>query len=394
MFTISNLAKRGGNYLLMVFFARSFSVDLFGTFSAYVNVISVIVLLTNFGFSEYLLVNSEDKKILNKNVSHFLLTSIALLLFLSLLSLVLPIENKLLALLVIFKIFFETSLYNILLAYYQVSKSIKWGTLINILSGISVVALGYINYEFNHSIYFYLISINVAYVLIFISFILFIKIEIKGPHSLLLFLKKKFNVLRYYGVSMVTVPIYMMAPTVIGSVLLKPESLAQYQVAFSISNILLLVSVSLLQVGYVKFIEVKDNMSELKMVLKNFGIKILGINLSFLLFFAFFGKELLIAIYGKGDYIEAYFPLLILLMANIIFMFAAIMAVVMIVRKEQKEKSKYHIEFIIISILCGFLFTYFFEIYGIVFSYLALYTYSAIRYSLRFYNIHRSNYVL
>ena len=60
----------------------------------------------------------------------------------------------------------------------------------------------------------------------------------------------------------------MMAPTVIGSFLLEPEIIAQYQTAFSIANILLLVSVSLLQEGYVKFLAHKHNILELTKALK------------------------------------------------------------------------------------------------------------------------------
>lgn len=390
MFTISNLLKRGANYLLMVFLARTLSVSLIGSYSAYINVIGVILLITNFGFSEYVLVNSGNEVLRKKNASIFLQISTLLFFIILLVSFVIPLNDLRLAVLVLIKIFLETSIYNILLAYYQVEDKIKVMSITNIISGSSVIVISIIFYFHNYEIYTYLFFINIIYLVIVTFHFLKIKLNFLSITEIRSFLKTIFLDLKYYGIAMITIPVYMMAPTVIGSFLLKPEVLAQYQIAFSIANILLLVSVSLLQEGYVRFIACQHSILKLTKELKKTGLKIILINLFFLILFIVFGEELILLVYKKEEYLNAYYPLLILLFSNMIFMFASIAAVIMVILKLQKEKAKYHIEFIFISIFFGLLLTYIYGIYGLASSYIILYSYSTIRYVKKYIKIYKA----
>lgn len=389
MFTLSNLLKRGSNYFLLVLLARTVPVTVFGTYSAYINIIGVLLLVTNFGFSEYLLVNSEDNRLLKTNSSNFLQVSFLLFIIIFIGLCFFPTDDSILAALVLIKIFLETSIYNILLAYYQVEKKLKIISITNIVSGASVIILSFLCYLFNYKIYSYFIFINIAYTIILIFHLLRIKFQTSSIKKSISFIKTRFLDLKYYGISMITIPIYMMAPTVIGSFLLEREALAQYQTAFSIANILLLVSVSLLQEGYVKFLAHKNDILELTKVLKKTATKIILINFVILILFIVFGEELLMFVYKKEEYLKAYYPLLILLFANMIFMFASITAVIMVVLKLQKEKSKYHIEFIVISIFFGLLLTYLYGINGLVSSYIILYSYSTFRYIKKYIKIYK-----
>ena len=175
-----------------------------------------------------------------------------------------------------------------------------------------------------------------------------------------------------------------MSPTVIASFILNPETLAQYQVAFSIANILLLISVSQLQERYSSFLSSQESIWVLANKIKKTGFRIMIINISVLIFFIIFGKYILLLIYNKEEYLAA-FPLLItLLVSNVIFMVASVAATLMVVLKMQKEKSKYHLEFIFLSIFLGALMTYYYGSFGLTLSYAMLYSYSAIRYSLKF----------
>jgi O-antigen/teichoic acid export membrane protein len=384
MFTFSNLFKRGANYLLLVLLARSISVSEIGVYSAYLNVLALLVLITNFGFSEFLLVNSENKNQLKVNTINFFQISLCIFAVLILLSVLIPLKDNILCVLVLIKIYFETTIYNILLAHHQVAKKLKVITIMNITIGLFVILTCILCYFFKENIYTYLISINLVYGFTFFYLFSSIKIKFSPLKNVFIFIKKSFSNLKYYGLTMITVPIYMMAPTVIGSLLLEPEILAQYQAAFSIANILLLVSVSLLQVGYVEFVEYQNNLPKLIKALKKIGIKIILVNLLFLLFFFCFGEQILLLVYKKEEYLNAYYPLILLLIGNIIFMFASISAVLMVVLKLQKEKAKYHLEFIIISIVLGFLFNYFYGVFGLVCSYIILYTYTAFRYMRKY----------
>ena len=153
MFTLSNLLKRGSNYFLLVLLARTIPVSVFGTYSAYINIIGVLLLVTNFGFSEYLLVNSEDNRLLKINSSNFLQVSFLLFIILFIGLCFFPKDDSILAALVLIKIFLETSIYNILLAYYQVEKKLKIMSITNIVSGASVIILSFLCYLFNYKIY-------------------------------------------------------------------------------------------------------------------------------------------------------------------------------------------------------------------------------------------------
>ncbi|CAI8322966.1 MAG: Uncharacterised protein [Polaribacter sejongensis] len=390
MFTLSNLLKRGANYFLIVLLARTIPVSVFGTYSAYINIIGVLLLVTNFGFSEYLLVNSENNRLLKINSSNFFQISILLFIIIFLGLCFLPTEDSTLAGLILIKIFLETSIYNILLAYYQVEKKINIMSITNIISGVSVIILSFSCYLLDSEIYTYFIFINLVYIVILIIHLLRAKFQIRSIIEIVSFIKTRFLDLKYYGISMITVPIYMMAPTVIGSFILEPEVLAQYQIAFSIANILLLVSVSLLQEGYVKFVSCKHNILELTKVLKKTGSKIILVNVFILVLFILFGKIILLTVYKQEAYLEAYYPLIILLFGNIIFMFAAIFAVTMVVLKLQKEKAKFHLEFILVSMFFGLLLTYIYGVYGLLSSYIILYSYSTIRYMFRFNEIYKS----
>ena len=388
MFTLSNLLKRGANYLLIVLLARSIPVSVFGAYSAYINIIGVLLLITNFGFSEYLLVNSENGKMLKTNSSNFIQISFILFIIIFLGLCFLPIDDSTLAALVLIKIFLETSIYNILLAYYQVENKIKIMSITNIVSGISVIILSFVCYLLDYEIYTYFIIINIVYIAILVIHLLRAKFQLIPIIEIVSFFRARFLDLKYYGISMVTIPVYMMAPTVIGSFLLDPEVLAQYQIAFSIANILLLVSVSLLQEGYVKFIALKHDVLKLTNALKKTGLKIIFVNVLILILFILFGEELLLFVYKKEEYSNAYFPLLILLFSNMIFMFASITAVIMVVLKLQKEKAKYHLEFILISIFFGLLLTHLYGIYGLAFSYVLSYSYSTFRYVKKYIKIY------
>lgn len=387
MFTISNLFRRGANYLFTILLARSISVLDFGSYSVYVNIFGAVLLITNFGFSEYLLVNSKEEEQKNKNLHSFILASLFLFSAILLSLLIFKTDDKYLAVLVLFKMFFETSIYNILLSYHQVEKKLIVMTATNLALGFSVILLSLLFYFKGASIQTYLFYITLSYSIILISILIKIKFKVISLKHALSYLTNKAPELKYYGVSMITVPIYMMAPTVIGTIILPNKEIAQYQIAFSVANILLLISVSLLQEGYTTFLSHQNNPQALVRSLKHRGTKIVSINLFLLILFIVFGESFLLLVYKKEAYLSAYYPLVLLLIANLIFMIASIAAVLMVVLKLQKEKAKYHLEFIIISAILGTLFTYNFGIIGLAVSYILLYSYSAFRYLIKYIHI-------
>ncbi|UZO81870.1 oligosaccharide flippase family protein [Aquimarina sp. ERC-38] len=374
----------------MVLLARSIPLQEMGVFSSYINIIGILLLITNFGFSEYLLVNSKDNITGKDNFKKFSNLSILIFIAITLGSIFLPIENIKLFILVLLKIYFEVHLYNILLSYYQAINQIKVITVTNIVSGVLFIVISLLCYYFDSKIYSYLIFLNIAYIVVVLIHSRYVKFQIKSIKSMVLLLKEIGNDLKYYGLTTITVPIYMMAPTVIASLLLSEEVLARYQVAFSISNIVTLISVSILQANYPQFLSIRDDIRALRTALIRVGFKIISFNIVIFLIFITVGKDLLLLVYKKAAYADAYLPILMLLIAYTIFIFASILAVIMVVHKRQKQKSKFHIEFIIISLLSGLCLIHLYGILGVTISYIVLYTYTAVRYLYMYNKIHKS----
>ncbi|UAM98219.1 oligosaccharide flippase family protein [Polaribacter litorisediminis] len=380
MFTFSNLLKRGSNYLLLILLARSMPLTLVGTYSAYINAFSLVLLISNFGFSEYLLVNSGSKKKLKFNSIFFLELSLLIFFVILILTSLIPLQNKVLAMLILIKLYFETSVYNMILSFFQVKQKIFIVAAINLISASLIVVILGVSFFFNQDITTYLTGIITVHIMVYIYFLNQIKVPFLRVKELTYHLKKIFKDLKYYGFSMVSTPLYLMIPTVAGSFLLSPEVLAKYQVAYSISNILLLVSVSQIQVGYVEFLDAQNNSRKLKKVLKKFALRVFGINAVFLVFCVLFGKKLLLIVFDKEAYLESFTPLVYLLFINIICMFSSLLAVIMVLKKDQKLKTKYHIEFIMISTIFGIILTYYFGVNGLIAAYFILYVYSFFRY--------------
>jgi O-antigen/teichoic acid export membrane protein len=380
MFTFSNLLKRGSNYLLLILLARSMPISLVGTYSAYVNAFSLVLLISNFGFSEYLLVNSENEKKLRHNSVFFLELSLLIFIGILICTSFIPIQNSVLAILILIKLYFETSVYNMILSFFQVKQKISVVAVINLISASLIVLILGISFFYNQDITIYLIGVIAVHVMVYMYFLNQIKAPVLSIQELKNHFKKIVKDLKYYGYAMVSTPLYLMIPTVAGSFLLTSEVLAKYQVAYSISNILLLVSVSQIQVGYVEFLDAQNNSLKLKKVLKKFAIRVFGINVLFLLFFALFGEKMLLIVFDKEAYLESFTPLVYLLFINIICMFSSLLAVIMVLKKDQKLKTKYHIEFIMISTIFGIILTYYFGVNGLISAYLILYVYSFLRY--------------
>lgn len=374
----------------MVFLARTIPLEIFGAYSAYINIAGVLILFANFGFSEYLLVNSNKQSILKRNIKVYVNFSIYVLVIIILLSIAIPIKYKLLLILTFFKLYFENALSAILLSYYQVNNEVGKMSILNIFNGTLVLSSCFFLYKNNNDILHYLIIIIVIYLISFLVAILDIGFKLIPLAKLNKVLKLELPKINFYGFSMITIPLYMSLPNIIGALLISKDNFAIYQVAFSISNILLLVSTSLLQSDFPKFIKAQ-NIKSLKSELFYSSCKIIIINIALVLLFYILGEEILRLIYQKEVFVKSYWPLLILLASNLIFMLATIMAVMMTLKKEQKLKTRYHIEFIIFSSIIGLPVIYYLGVSGIVLTYLLLYIYVFTRYLNRFLKLKNIN---
>lgn len=361
---------------------------MFGTVSAYNNVISILILFTNFGFSEYILVNSGSKEKLHLNTRNLIFVSVLCAIIILSLSSIFPFESWLIFSLLWIKIYFENALALLLLAFFQVDKKMKVISAYNIFNSLLIFIVLGVLYYLKLGLLHYLISI----VLIYLATTLFLI----GRHGLnplySLSLKRKTRIyfwikeMRYYGFSMITIPVYMMLPSVIGAISLKKPDFAIFQSAFSLTNIILLVSTSYLQSEYPKYLY-SESIAELKERLFKTVLKVFFLNAFIIVFFLFLGKDILLVVYKKEIFQSAFFPLLILLGANMLFVFASAFSVPIVINKQQKLKTKLHLEFIFISLVLSIFLIQLMGIVGICITYLLLYTYVFFRYFTKFNNI-------
>ncbi len=389
LYTLSNIFKRGANYVFFLLLARAISVEELGTYSAYLNVISLLLLITNFGFNEYILVNSANSKILKSNLSLFLSVSTFIFLILLLGSMSVTPLNNLLFGLILLKVFLENVISLILLSFYQVSDTLTTLSIYNFISSAIIILLSLLMYEGGADLNSFLKVIIIIHLIVIVWNLFKIKPPIFSISFIIRSLTAKLPDLKYYGLSIITIPLYMMIPNVSASLILGNTELAIYQVAFSISNVILLISTSYIQSAYPAFLKDPKSFSQLS---ANLLEKVIVFNLGLIILFIYWGKSLLMVLFQKEIYVDSIYPLIGLLFANSLQSLSSIFAIAMVLNKEQKTKTKFHVEFIVISIISSCLLVYYFRIWGVVITYCIIYSYTFIRYYFRSKKIKFINY--
>lgn len=374
----SNIAKRLTNYLLFIVIAREYSLFVVGEYSSYINIISVLLLITNFGYNEY--ISIQTKEDLSKQFTVLTLLSFLTLIFIVIISSIFPINNKLLFSLLIIKLFLETTVSLIQLAYFQVVNKIYLVTISNYLISILTTIVIGLNtfYKFEINILVLLIVlISTISILFVFKFVDFNRLSIKQFISELIITLKN---LKYFGLVALTVPLYMAGPNIIASFMIPKEELAVYQVAFSLSNVILLLSISSIQSSFPKILESRFDTVRMGEFLKQLSIKIIVLNL-IILFVALFISNWGIAMLVKNNaYAGASKHLYILLGANMLQSISSIAAITLIVYGQQKKKFFIQIELVTLSWVGGWLCINFLKESGIAIAYIILYAYGLIRY--------------
>ncbi|OEI81639.1 hypothetical protein AST99_02865 [Formosa algae] len=273
----------------------------------------------------------------------------------------------------------DTSLIKVLLSYFQVLKKVNKLTVSYLLSSILILIFLLVAYYFESSIYIFLIVYCIGLVILYFIALLEIKPFVKINFRK--FYETNILKIKYYGLSYITVSIYMLIPNVFAALFIGKEELGIYQVAYSIANVILLVSISFIQYSYSGFLKIKCKKAFTNR-LKNIIKQVFLINTIVIFFFFFFGKFILINIYGSEVFEDSWSLLMILLLANIIQSISSVLAITLIIAKLQKVKFKLNLELIILSLICSSLFIYLFQIYGVVLSFIIVYAYSFFRFAV------------
>lgn len=382
LYAFSLYSRQIAGTIILFVIARYLSVYDYGLFSSYKAISITILILTCLGYNEYILISSKKNVCeVRLKIGFFIINAIAIILIAAGLSLFCPLERHFIFVLVLFRTFFDTTFFTLILPYFQASNKFNIISYINITYGILVFIITLISYIFKLSLSkFLLLSCTIG----LINFIQCSLCAGINYLSALLNIKKYFKLLDKsiftYISSAALFIFFAQIPNLYVSAFVQKEEAALYFSVATISGIITL----LVSAQYQKIVPELMNSSRniIKQILKKNIINVTVINLIIFILFCFTGKYLLHLIYGQEYYSKGYLILLIYTISNISFAFATIFGAYITASGNQKTKVKTQI----VATFIVFLMLYLLHqlgIYGASISYLVAITYIGIVYCIK-----------
>lgn len=373
LFTASIFSKRIVNFLLNIILARIISLQDFGEYSSYLIVASYILLITEFGYSEYTLIKGKQ----NNNFS-FLFTNftfLSIITFVGISTISMTFEVNYIFLLILGKVYMEVFLNKILLSHYQHIHNFRF---------YSLISFAYSLFLFFVCIYIFYFPLELSYVLLIVNLFLLTNVLILFKNTSLnlkllsvpMFIKSLTKDLIHYGLSSVTVTVYMLSPLLVMTYLLPKEDVAVFYVAYMIASVMILLSVSINQQYLPKIIGQKNDFFLL--ILKPLKL-LFALNIVMLMLFYFFGEWILHILFQKEAFIETNQYLLLLIISNLFQSISGLLAMYLVGNDLLKRKFSFHLEFIFISLIVSFPLIYNFELYGVACSFITIYSFALLR---------------
>lgn len=389
-YTLSVLLRRGSNFILNIMIARVLTVQEFGEFSQLTIIAIYLLLVTEFGYNEYILVKAKKNNNLKFLLSNFFIISIITFIILSL---ILGIFHQSeFIYLILLKVYLDSYLNKLILTYYQYENKFNIYSKLTIFYSLSLLSLSYYLYLNHLSLYCTLIIINILLLLMTIALVKKSNIEFRMINlgKIKEYINKEFT---YFALSSITIPIYMQMPLFIMIFFVSKENIAVFYLAYVISSVMLLLSVSVNQQFLPKFIHNKkvDFFIQIKIPI----LLLVGLNFFIFLIFLFFGEFIIINILNKSEYMNANQYILLLMLSNLFQSVSGIIALYLVVNNLMKKKLNIHIELIFISLVLSIILIYIYGILGVALSYIILYIYTFIRYTsivVKIKNLEKLNY--
>lgn len=347
--------------------SKALEIDEFGEFSALLNRYSYFLIFANLGYNDIALVKSKNIQDFNRLLSNGLTLSVIYVFIIISFTYVFSSGAFIVASLIIVKVFFENAFYTIILARFQFVDRLKNVAIINIVYGILVISVSLIASKFYPKIEGFLLPITVSCLLMSCAYLWGFKWEFSFDKIRDFFQIKDF---KYYTFSFVCAPIYMQMPSFFASYFFSKEEMAIYQIAYTISNVVLLVSLSYIQSKLGTFLKNKNNLKQL--IWRTIQITLV-INISFILFFYLLGDRLINLIYPATLYNESVLYVCFLSTINLLIVIASSFSAALVVNEKQKEKLTIQIKTIVVGFLIIPLSVYSFALTGLVLS--ALFTF-------------------
>lgn len=379
LYAISLYSRRLAGAFSIFFIARYLSVYEYGLYASYVAIAGYMLLFANLGFNEYILVstNNETKKVKFKQT--FFISNAILLCFLyCLISLFIPIEERLIFVLIIFKIFFDETFFALILPYFQSAKKFNEIAFINFFYSFFIIIIACIALIFKFSLVKYLTLCILLGIINFMQCSSYLKINyfkiFKIFKSLNLIFDK--SILYYVFVTLLFITKEQL-PSLFIATTINKEIAALYFAAYNISMIPSLFAQAKLQQIMPEMI----NSSKKKIIetMKKSSFEIFAINAVVIILLAFLGKLLLLFVYGKAEYTNAYGFLIFLSVITLISGVLGPLGTYITASGNQKFKLRCQIEMLLIALI-SMIFLYKYGIYAILSTFFFVCAYSIPRF--------------
>lgn len=381
-YPISLYSRQIAGTLVLLLITRMLSVYDYGLFKSYGAIVGFWLMFANLGYNEYIIVSSQNVvKDVRLKIGFFLLNAVFVACLIALGGIFSTLESKFIFILVLIRSFFDGTFFGIMLPYYQASRNFNLISKINIFYSVMTIIIAGVSYWLHFSLAKFLILGILLGLFNFVQCSFYAKIDylLTIKHLKQLFKKIDKSVFAYSGVALCWY-LYNQLPSVFASIYITKEEAALYFSAFAIASIIGLLLAAQVQKIVPEFINA--SVEKVNKVIK-YNLKfILLINGAIFLFFMFFGKELLLLLYGKTYYMQAYPILLFLTFSNISIAIAAIYGAYITASGNQKMKIKMQVEAILITVLTLVLF-HKFGIYAATLAYFLSATHIGIRYVIK-----------
>lgn len=384
LFVLSSLFRRGANYVFILFLSISLTASQFGEFSALLNRFSYFLIIANLGYNDYALVKAKNETDFNQMLTNGLFLSLISFLLVLGGGIVSTYELWITTSLIVVKVFFENTFYTIILARFQYKNKLKRISWINVVYGSAIIAISLVAYSFSFNVDEYLIPISIVAILVIgLGLTSRTKLKLNIRRAKIDYTSREFV---FYAFSFICVPIYMQMPSFFASYFLENEQMAIFQIAFTISNVVLLVSLSYMQF---KFGEFLSNKNELKSLIRSTILILVLINGLFIILFYLIGGILIEFVYSDTFYKDAIQYVCLLGIINLLIVIASSFATALVVNEKQQVKLNIQLKTIATGILTIPISIYFFALDGLIIATLLTFTVSLILYfkSVRGYRI-------
>ena len=381
-YPISLYSRQIAGTLVLFLIAHYLSVYEYGLFTSYKSIATFCLMFANLGFNEYIVVSAQNiVKNAQLKIAFFVLNAIFLTILIAFGSEFANFETRLLFILVLIRQFFDGTFFALVLPYFQASKKFNIISSVNIFYSVVMVAIAVSAYIFKLSLVKFLI-LNIALgVINFVQVSFYAKINyaLGVKHYKDLFGKIDKSIFSYMSVT-ICYYLYSQIQGLFVATYTPKEEAALYFAAFTIATIIGLLLTAQVQKMVPEMI--KANVDKINNIIKKELIFIMGINTLVFLFFVFFGKWLLLLLYGQEYYLKAYPLLLILTISNISIALAAIYGAYITASGNQHLKIRMQIEAIFIAII-SLAILHKLGIYAATISYFLSATHIGIRYVIK-----------